>query len=33
MGLPHDTVSGTILAGLILTAILFFAVRALTGAG
>ncbi len=33
MRLPHDSVAGTILAGLALTALLFLAVRALTGAG
>lgn len=33
MRLPHDSVTGTILAGLALTAALVLAVRALTGAG
>jgi hypothetical protein len=33
MRLPHDSVAGTILTGLALTAVLFFVVRALAGAG
>ncbi len=33
MRLPHDTIAGTILTGLVLTALLFLAVRALMDAG
>jgi hypothetical protein len=30
--LPHDSVAGTLVAGLVLTAVLFVAVRLLVGA-
>lgn len=33
MPLPHDSVAGTILAGVALTALLYPAVRVLIGAG